>query len=170
MSEKLHEAVEEVEVVEELPEFTKQFKLRKITVRVVLPITRYLKEVKLLDLLIAFLNGGEEEEIATTWADIRQERNMTMDELNELKAMHNGNIGAALGDIGMVAEKGEDATTKLIRQVIEIITDEASFSKSVEMIAYLFEVDEEEVYDLEIKELIALIRHLMSNKDFLSVL
>lgn len=159
------EEIKEVEVVEE-----PKFKIRKIKVKDILVITKYLKEVKLTEAIVDFMRGKDKAP-EVTWADVRREKNMTAAELSEAKDIYGNDITKAMLDFGIETPSvDDDMAIELIEKVIEIISDDESFDKTVKFLAFLYEIEEDVILDMEIMELQQLVAGVMANKAFLAVL
>lgn len=164
MSEKLHEAVKEVEVEEVAPLLT----IRRIKARDTLKITKYLKEVDLLSIIIRYMSGDKSSAITTTWVDIRQEKGMSVAELNELKKEFGEDIEGAAKSVGIVIKKEDELPTLLLNRLADILTDDKMFDDTMEMLAFMFDEDVAVIEDLEIAEIIKYSSALMSSASFLA--
>lgn len=163
MSEKLHEVVEEKEV-EVVPTLT----IRKIKARDTLKITKYLKEVDLLSIIIRYMGGGKQNEITTTWVDIRQEKGMSVLELNELKEEFGDDIESAAKSVGIEVKKEDELPVLLLNRLADILTDDKMFDETMNMLAFMFDVDVSVIEELEISEIVKHSSALMSSASFLA--
>lgn len=146
--------------------------LRPITARVLQKIVKFMIETGTEDILGKLLFETQLPDI--TWAELRQRADLTAKELKELQAKYEDPRVATLN---VEKEKGiqiisQDVVTikDLYKDVMHLIGDDAKWEKLVEILAYLYEIEAQEIEEMTLKEIMELVNGLIKDSNFTEAL
>lgn len=151
----------------------KKLKMKKITVRDLPKITNYLTKTGLKEDLIDIM-APKEEELTVTWAQIREEAGLSLEELNELQSNTRGDIMLALSTTDKLShlvpkrDTYQEMLIKIINLAFNILDVEANYNATIELVAYLYETTTDEIEDMSLAEMKQLTEDITANADFLS--
>lgn len=150
----------------------KQLEMKEIVVIDLPKITKYFNETGLKKKLETII-FPQEDLLVTTWAELREEANLTLEELNDVKANTNGNLALALKTTSGAEHLAPKEMTQqelshlIFETVYDVIDDEKIFNKTIDILAYLYETGREEIEQLSLKEMKDVIMEVVENQDFL---
>lgn len=146
--------------------------LRPITARVLQKIVKFMIETGTEDILGKLLFETQLPDI--TWAELRQRADLTAKELKELQAKYEDPRVATLN---VEKEKGiqiisQDVVTikDLYKDVMHLIGDDVKWEKLVEILAYLYEIEAQEIEEMTLKEIMELVNGLIKDSNFTEAL
>lgn len=150
----------------------KQLEMKEIVVIDLPKITKYFNETGLKKKLETII-FPQEDLLVTTWAELREEANLTLEELNDVKTNTNGNLVLALKTTSGAEHLAPKEMTQqelshlIFETVYDVIDDEKIFNKTIDILAYLYETDRGAIEQLGLKEMKEAIMGVVKSQDFL---
>lgn len=150
----------------------KQLEMKEIVVIDLPKITKYFNETGLKKKLETII-FPQEDLLVTTWAELREEANLTLEELNDVKTNTNGNLVLALKTTSGAEHLAPKEMTQqelshlIFETVYDVIDDEKIFNKTIDILAYLYETDRGAIEQLSLKEMKEAIMEVVKSQDFL---
>lgn len=150
----------------------KNIQIKEIKVRDLPVITKYFNETGLKSKLETII-FPKEDLLVTTWAELREEANLSLEELNDVKTNTGGDLVLALKTTSGAEHLAPKEMTQqelshlIFETIYDVIDDERIYNLTVGILAYLYEIDKEEVEDMSLKEMKEAIMGAIESQDFL---
>lgn len=150
---------------------SKELKQRTLKVRDIPKITRYLKTTKIKDRIYDTFFFKAEPKLKT-WGEIRTELDLSKEEINELRIKSRGDIVLALklvegGEVYLPEERTpEDITKAVVDIIFDVFDEEGVYGQTIDLLADIYESDNETIEDKTIAELYKLVTDIVSDVNF----
>lgn len=149
--------------------------LKKITVKDVRIITKFLLKVGLKDEVLEMFFPKENEFIPKTWIEMRKHLQetykMSDEEFHTYRKATGQDLRVAVEQYRHdFPQKSDDISPKLTSLVMDLLADDVKYEETIKVLAHLFQTTEEELEELTIKEVVQLVVGMTKSPDFLEQL
>ena len=148
-----------------------ELKQRALRVRDIPKITRYLKTTGIKDRLYEVYFDKPQPKLKT-WGEIREEFEMSKEDIDKLRVLAKGDIVVALrliegGEAYLPEYKTQNDVAKVVVDTIfEVLDEEENYKDTVALLADIYETTSEVIEDSSVTEMYQLITDIISDENF----